>query len=163
MLVTKGRNERLKFMKLEEDFQAWFLYKCCVCGNWFHESEIREPSFRLHPCKELNKSEFIAYNEMEEFGFICKKCYEQESTTFHEIKQDQGRCLRMKFKEFVDWCETRIMKCDYSSGEELKKLIEYQKIIFEVKKRPIWRRNWFWETFHEPKIVKEITQHKMRK
>lgn len=71
--------------------------------------------------------------------------------------------MRVKFKEFVDWCETRIMKCDYSSGEELKKLIEYQKIIFEVKKRPFWKRKWFWETFHEPEIVKEITRYKMKK
>lgn len=55
------------------------------------------------------------------------------------------------------------MKCDYSSGEELKKLLEYQKIIFEVKKRPIWRRRWFWETFYEPEIVKEITQPEMKK
>lgn len=65
-------------MKNEEDFQAWFMYNCCVCGNWFYESEIREPSLRLHSCDGLNEPELIAYNEMGEPGFICKNCYERE-------------------------------------------------------------------------------------
>lgn len=60
-------------MKNEEDFQAWFMYKCCVCGNWFYESEIWEPS-----CEELKEPEIFAYNEMGEPGYICKNCYEQE-------------------------------------------------------------------------------------
>ena len=48
-------------MKNEEDFQAWFMYNCCVCENWFYESEIWEPSFKLHSCEKLNEPEFIAW------------------------------------------------------------------------------------------------------
>lgn len=66
----------------------------------------------------------------------------------------------MKFRKFVNWCESHIESGDWY---DVRQLLEYQKIIFEVRKRPFWRREDFWKTFYEPKIVKEITHHEMKK
>lgn len=76
-------------MKNEEDFQAWLMYKCCVCGNWFYESEIWEPSFELHAYEELNEPELIAYNEMGEPGYICKSCHEQKAQPSMKLEKNK--------------------------------------------------------------------------
>lgn len=66
----------------------------------------------------------------------------------------------MKFKQFVRWCESHIESGDWY---DVRQLLRYQQIIFEVKKRPLWKREEFWRDFYESKIVKEITKAENKK
>ena len=58
----------------------------------------------------------------------------------------------MTFKEFVEWCNMRA--CDGLWG--LYHAIVAIDVIKDVRKRPFWRREKYWEKYYKESVIIQI-------
>ena len=62
------------------------------------------------------------------------------------------RNLKIKFKEFINWCNERA--CDGCWG--ILEAMACIALIKEIRKIPFWKREKFWKENYEQQVVEEI-------